>query len=176
MTATERSVSNAFARVLGAVVALALLAAACGDSATSHPETIDEYVSALTATVDTFDEEAAAAYAEDYPLEEELIEATGVFAAYQKSLDAVEAITPPPEIAAEHDEFVSRFTEMQEEVAHYLDKAMFEEGFTLVRLNAEPAVAAKVDAFFASCDELADKLRSLGAEGVPTACAQFSAG
>ncbi len=158
-------------RYLAACVAVTVAVAACGGSTESKaPGTIGEYAAAMSATVDRFDEERAAAVAEDYPFDEELIEAAGVFGAYQNSLDTVRAISPPPEVAAEQDDLVARFTAMQDEVGVYLDKAKFEAGFTFDGLNADPTVAAAVAEFFAACDRLVDRLPSLDVDDVPGAC------
>ncbi len=157
-------------RLAAAATGLLVLAAACGGDGVTSPESLSGYVASLTQAADLFDEEAAAAAAADYPLEEELIRATGIYEAYEHSLTTLASIVPPAEVAGEHARLVEAYAAMQREVAKYLDKAKFEGGFTLGSLNEDPTVAERVGSFFVACNSLGERLESLGMTGLPNAC------
>ena len=157
------------------VMGLVLLVAACGDGDSTSgdaPMDLQAYVDAVSYQAEEFDEEAAAAAAAEYPFDEELVEASGLYAVYDKSLGKMRSLTPPAEVAEQHDALVAAMSTMQEKVGDYLHKAGLEGGFSFEALNADPVVAEAVAAFFASCTALADAVRDAGATGVPTVCGE----
>jgi len=154
------------------IAVLALVVGACGDPEDgSEPLAVDDYVDEINSVVDEFRSDQSAA--EDvlgFPVEGELAAATEVFMAYDTSLRAMRSVSPPSEVAAQHEEFVQALDGLQATVLSYLQKAGVEGGFTFEGLNADPEVERRFSEFQAACDALADRLNELGAEGVPTVC------
>lgn len=164
-----------FRKTLASLTVFAMFAVACGGSGSSEddasPLSINDYVDGINTSSLEFEDTRSRIAELDLPVDGDLGQASALFVAYDNSLEALRRLTPPPEVAAQHEALVNTLAELQDTVLAYLQKASLEGGFEFPDIDADPGISIKLSAFGKACIDLRDTLRSLGAEGVPpTAC------
>ena len=143
----------------GVIGALLAVGAACGDgtgtlSLASY--SVDMQGVETEFLADSLDH--GAPEGEDYPIDDELVYFTHAFESLEKRVEGWKALSPPPDLATEHQLLVFTMEEVQRIVLEYAQQAALGgDDFAMAEMAVDAEVVASSAAWRAACRDLAER-------------------
>lgn len=142
---------------------MTFVVAACSGS--GRPVSVPEYRDQLVLISDQFQ-----TVSQTDSSDEELLQATLLFAAYEDAYDTIAGLEPPSELSGFHREFVEAFNATQRHAAEYIGREGMDGTFSFASLRADPDFQIIFEAMQRSCDDLRLEIARVLDEPIPDTC------